>query len=339
MKKIKFQIQFVKEFLLSKNILLLDNEYTNNRTPLNLQCKCCNHIWQNRFNNIRNSNQGCPKCSIQKLSDKLKLSIENVKIKCLRHNITVLDNEYINAHTKILCKCNICNHEWNPTYSNISQGKGCPSCQKINQSKNKRLSQSEVKEFLNLKNIELLDVYIDSKTPILCKCNKCDYVWKSGGLNYIKTFNATCQNCNNQKLLSERICRYIFEFVFKEKFIKTHIDVNGVGGGKLELDGYCEKLNLAFEHNGPQHYKPKIYGVKTKENIQKKFLIQIQNDQIKKEWCNKNGITLIVIKELGKYTKEKDLHHIIKTQCPSNLLPVEFNNIQFDFKKIRKELK
>jgi hypothetical protein len=166
----------------------------------------------------------------------------------------------------------------------------------------------------------------------------CGYTWKSGGLNYIKTFNATCQNCSNKKFSSEKICRYIFENTFKEKFIKTHIPVYGIGGGKLELDGYCEKLKLAFEHNGPQHYQPKIYGVKNEENIQKKFLIQIKNDQIKKDWCDKNGITLIIIKELGKYTKEKTLHKIIKFQCPNNILPSNFDNIKFNFKKIKKEI-
>lgn len=339
MKKIKFQISFVKDLLLSKNIILVDEEYKNSWTPLKLQCKVCNCIWKNRLNNIKHCHQGCPKCSIQRVSDKLKLSIDDVKRRCLDNNITLLENNYINSRTKMLCRCNICNHEWYPTYANISQGKRCPSCQRINQSKNKRLSQSEVKEFLNSKNMELLDIYIDSKTPILCKCNKCDYVWHAGGLNYIKTFDATCQNCGNQKLLSERICRYVFESIFKEKFIKTHININGVGGGKLELDGYCEKLKLAFEHNGPQHYEPKIYGVKNKENIQNKFLIQIQNDQIKKDWCNKNGITLVVIRELGKYTKENDLYQIIKNQCPQNLLPKKFDNIKFDFKKIRLKIK
>ena len=338
MKKIKFQINYVKDFLLSKNIILLDNEYRNNCTPLNLQCKTCNHIWKNRLSNIKNSNQGCPKCSIQRISNKLKLSIDDVKKRCLENNIILLEENYINAHTKILCQCNKCNHQWTPTFDNISQGKGCPNCQRINLSKNKRLSQSEFKSFLDSKNMELLDVYIDSKTPILCKCKKCNYVWRAGGLNYIKTFDATCQNCDNKKLFSERICRYIFELVFKEKFIKTRINVCGIGGGKLELDGYCEKLKIAFEHNGPQHYKPKIYGSNNEENLQDKFLIQTQNDKIKKEWCDKNGITLMVIKELGKYTKEKTLHKIIKTQCPPNLLPLNFDNLNFNFTKIKRKL-
>jgi len=338
MKKIKFQINFVKDFLLSKNIILLDTEYIKSSIPLNLQCKNCNHKWKNCFSNIKCSNQGCRRCYHKTTGGELRLPIEIVRKKCLENNIILLEQNYTNAHTKMLCRCSVCNHEWYPTYSNISQGKGCPNCKNLSLSKNKRLSQSEVKTFLDSKNIELLDVYIDSKTPILCKCKKCNYVWRAGGLNYIKTFDATCQNCDNQKLLSERTCRYIFESIFKEKFIKTHINVYGIGGGKLELDGYCEKLKLAFEHNGPQHYKPKIYGVNNEENLQDKFLIQTQNDKIKKEWCKKNGITLIVIKELGKYTKEKTLHKIIKTQCSPNILPSNFDTITFNFKKIKKEL-
>ena len=74
----------------------MDNEYRNNCTPLNLQCKTCNHIWKNRLSNIKNSNQGCPKCSIQRISNKLKLSIDDVKKRCLENNIILLEENYIN---------------------------------------------------------------------------------------------------------------------------------------------------------------------------------------------------------------------------------------------------
>ena len=34
----------------------------------------------------------------------------------------------INNETHVLCRCKICNHEWNPTPSDLKQGKGCPKC-------------------------------------------------------------------------------------------------------------------------------------------------------------------------------------------------------------------
>ena len=51
----------------------------------------------------------------------------------------------------------------------------------------------------------------------------------------------------------------------------------------LELDLYIPKLKIAFELQGPQHFK-EIYG----SNVTLK-----QNDQLKKQWCRDKGIRLI----------------------------------------------
>lgn len=51
----------------------------------------------------------------------------------------------------------------------------------------------------------------------------------------------------------------------------------------LELDLYLPQLSLAIEIQGPQHFKD-VYG----SNARLK-----QNDQTKKDWCEKNGIKLI----------------------------------------------
>ena len=69
-------------------------------------------------------------------------------------------------------------------------------------------------------------------------------------------------------------------------------------GGLLELDGYNEDLGIAFEYNGPQHYKlefyMKVYKL-SKDVALRRLQRQQQNDQIKKELCIKKGIVLIVI--------------------------------------------
>lgn len=338
MKKIKFQIEYVKNFLLSKNIILLDNEYINHSTPLNYQCKICNHIWKNCFNNIKNSNQGCPKCSRKRVSENQKIPINDVISLFNDKNITLLDTIYVNAKSPLNCKCKICNHIWKITQSNVKANRGCPNCKKITISKQKRLSDGDVKKYLLDKNIELLSIYITSTTPIICKCKICNYTWKSSGLNYIKNHNAVCQNCNNRKNSSENICRYIFETIFQKKFIKMRIPVLGIGGGPLELDGYCEELKIAFEHNGIQHFQPKNYGKSNTENVFKKFKTQKENDKIKKEWCTKNNITLININQLWKETTEENIKDIIKNQCIHINLPKNFETLQFNFKEIKNKI-
>lgn len=62
-------------------------------------------------------------------------------------------------------------------------------------------------------------------------------------------------------------------------------------GRRLELDGYNEELKLAFETQGPQHTK---FSSKT-DPLYSKFLRRIENDQMKLELCEKNGVGLIII--------------------------------------------
>ena len=54
-----------------------------------------------------------------------------------------------------------------------------------------------------------------------------------------------------------------------------------------ELDIYFPKLKIAFEINGPFHYRP-IYG-------EEKFQRIVKMDQQKKLLCEQNGIDLFII--------------------------------------------
>ena len=126
------------------------------------------------------------------------------------------------------------------------------------------------------------------------------------------------------------------EDIFDHKFIKYLIPAIGIGGRKLELDGYNDILKIAFEHNGPQHYSSKWYG-KSNENLTKKFHTQCQNDKIKQEWCKSKGIVLIIFRDLGKYTTEKNIMSIIKTRLLNEniILPNKINTYIPKFKHIK----
>lgn len=106
-----------------------------------------------------------------------------------------------------------------------------------------------------------------------------------------------------RKFKSEELCRDIFEEHFEQKFEKTRPEWlrNPETGRKLELDGYCEKLKIAFEYNGEQHYVfPNAF-----HKTEKEFKKQVFRDRVKKKLCKKNGVKLISIPYTVKTDKLK----------------------------------
>lgn len=92
---------------------------------------------------------------------------------------------------------------------------------------------------------------------------------------------------------NEERCREIFQEIFNQPFPKIRPDFlkNKKSGKNLELDGYNKDLKLAFEYQGAQHYNFTPYFHKTQEH----FADQVYRDKLKKEICDQQGITLIVI--------------------------------------------
>lgn len=66
------------------------------------------------------------------------------------------------------------------------------------------------------------------------------------------------------------------------------------GSSKLELDGYSQTLNLAFEHQGYQHYDPK----NTFDDTLEEFEERIRRDKFKVGQCEIQKITLLIVSPL-----------------------------------------
>lgn len=66
-------------------------------------------------------------------------------------------------------------------------------------------------------------------------------------------------------------------------------------GYPLELDRFYPNLNLAFEYNGPQHYKPSFSEQHIEAEV-KQVQQQKIRDQIKLDLCCQRGIRLVVFK-------------------------------------------
>jgi hypothetical protein len=59
----------------------------------------------------------------------------------------------------------------------------------------------------------------------------------------------------------------------------------------LELDCFNEKLGIAVEYMGQQHYKWCSFAKQTYSD----FREQVKRDRLKKELCEKNNVQLIVV--------------------------------------------
>ena len=104
-------------------------------------------------------------------------------IKSLPQNVQAL-GVYVNSRTKVKVKCKVCEHIWDAPSRSFKKGHGCPECgkRKALLTKNWNITQEC---FLNkippdlLKNINVLDTYVDLRTDLNVKCLRCDNVWVS----------------------------------------------------------------------------------------------------------------------------------------------------------------
>lgn len=109
----------------------------------------------------------------------------------------------------------------------------------------------------------------------------------------IKKSKAVVQKKQNFESLGEKKCRTYLEFLFKTPFPKTRPNFlkNPITKSNLELDCFSDKLKLALEYNGKQHYE----FCSTFHSNKQDFYNQKYRDEIKKRLCMKNGIDLIIV--------------------------------------------
>ena len=106
-------------------------------------------------------------------------------------------------------------------------------------------------------------------------------------------------------------CKRVLEKIFNRPFPKVRPDFlqNPVTGAEynLEIDCFCDSLNLAVEYSGVQHYKYVPYFHKNKEAFQN----QKYRDELKRRMCRDYGINLIEVpytvkvEDIEKYLVQK----------------------------------
>ena len=155
-------------------------------------------------------------------------------------------------------------------------------------------------------------------------------------LNILKE---VCSHMEFKESIGEQLVRKTFNHYFKETFIKVHPKwlINPKTKSRLELDGYNEKLKIAFEVNGIHHYAKSFTrhtDVKFKDELKKKLckIKKIKLYSIKYKSMPKLIDTLTDSFKVTKPWLEKNLKEISKqTELNYVLYYREFINLPLDF--------
>lgn len=159
--------EFIELAKIKNPTIQVIDEYKGAKKKILCKCKRCQYTWEIRADHLLEGH-GCPKCGgalkkdnelfLKQLGDKQQL-IEPLE-------------EYINAKTKILCRCKICHNEWKVLPNKLLEGNGCPLCASRRKTSFpeqaiyyyiKQVFPDAINRYNVLKNRCELDIYIPSK--------------------------------------------------------------------------------------------------------------------------------------------------------------------------------
>lgn len=246
------------------------------------------------------SGNGCKKCSnyLNKIKFTDVKKIHKLDLKTIITRLSeIYDYDYSKCELDVVFLKNImCKKHgfFNKRLNNhLRQNQGCTKC---------RSNKSNIHEFIKKSNLIHQNeydysnsFYINNRTKIEIKCKD------HGVFKQTPTKHLSGQGCP--------ICHS--EITSKgEKFIRNYLIENKIEfesqkiipETKLRFDFFLSNKNLFIEYDGIQHFEPRsIFGGKSE------FLLQIERDRLKNEYCKSNNIELIRI----SYKDFKNLNNIL----------------------------
>jgi very-short-patch-repair endonuclease len=288
-----------KDIWSSKNILSPEMVTISSNKKIYFDCHVCKHTYDQTPHN-KSGGSGCPFCCkpIKKLCGSLgcqfclQKSCYDYKDIWSDKNIT-RDNIYIrpetvaiNSNKKYIFVCNVCNHDYEQSLNNKTNGRGCPYCSKPSRKMCRTLeckfclkrSCYDYKGIWSKKNIlSPEEVAISSDKKYLFDCHDCNHTYEQTPAN--KTSNKRgCPHCVNKTEL--KVANYLKEMNIN--FIQQY----KIGTSK-RYDFYLQNNELIIEVDGPQHFTQVSTWKSCGENL--------QNDIQKMKTALSKGISVLRI--------------------------------------------
>ena len=122
--------EFIKRVKGVSPDISIQSEYNGRREKVKCKCLICNNEWEANAGSLLDG-RGCPNYRMHSGWNGNKKTNEEFINDLLIKNpqITVVGN-YVNARTKVECKCKVCGFEWSASPNNLLNGYGCPNYRK-----------------------------------------------------------------------------------------------------------------------------------------------------------------------------------------------------------------
>lgn len=265
--------------------------YVDYKTEVTITCPIHGDFKQRPSNHLKG--HGCPLCA----KNGVRPTLEAFRARFSDKMINLSEFEYKRATDAGKCLCERCGNVWYTTPMSLMKGSGCPRC-----AKERRVMKrtSNIDEFIRKIQEKHGINYDFSESKYVNAITKMAVICPSHGKFFMTPNDLLsghgCPICSSSRLESEVrkiLSEKNIDFEEQKRFEWLRLKK------PLSLDFYLPKQNIAIECQGIQHYKAiERFGGEEE-------LVKIKNrDLIKKELCEKEGITLVYYSKSDILLKE-----------------------------------
>lgn len=268
----------------------LSNQYLGAVAKYKWRCGR-NHEWEAVLDSVKRG-VWCPFCARNRLWSPDRPEAEARLDECRKiaasNGGECLSDVYTNDSTKMRWRCAE-GHEWEAVPGHIRRSSvWCPRCAFDRTADSLRGSIKECQEIaVSRGGVCLSEIYQNNNSKLRWRCSD-GHEWDAV-LGSIKS-GTWCPYCSFG--LNEELTRGILERITNETWPKAKpIWLKNSDGNQMELDGFCQRLQIAFEYHGGQHYD----FVQAFHGTFDKFERRKADDELKRTLCKKHGIGLLEI--------------------------------------------
>ena len=257
--------------------------YQDAHTPIKIYHKVCGTTFSTTPNVFLRGENGCPICGSRRAGKKQSINLQEVYNR-IPDSYILLDN-FISVTKRNLFYCEDCGRVFYARVHDLQRNtKLCPYCMFSNRNKDNDEFKWQVSTIVG-NEYEILGTYINARTPVLIRHNKCGMTYKVTPHNFLRGKRCPrCKESHGERYIASLLSGHHIEYIRQKSFEGCTYK------HKLLFDFYLPKYNLCIEYDGEQHYHPiKHLGGK------KKYIVGKKRDLIKDEFCRDNNIKLLRI--------------------------------------------